>query len=210
MPDHLKRTIAPRVAAGDDRGREQTLTPATPAMQASRLMPARDDSAERRRKSSTRMHCQAEAGVCARTLKNRAGRPQQRRGWVSRRSQPGNCRPQPSQARRDRRSASVALSCSRSIASTAPCSPSTSGRTSAPFVSMRQRACNASNMADGEVRRLLLKRLGPLSPDRVLVAREVPAGGLHVQSRASIESGEFGGQPILLVCDDRVGAYLTR
>jgi hypothetical protein len=77
----------------------------------------------------------------------------------------------------------------------------------APFALMRQRACNASNMTEGEARRLLLERVGPLPPDQVLVGREVPAGwSLHVQARAYVESGEFAaqlvGQPIFLVRAD--------
>ena len=69
---------------------------------------------------------------------------------------------------------------------------------------MRERACNAFNLTESEARRLLSQRVGPLPPDHVPVAREVPAGwSPHVHSRASVEPGEFAarlaGQPIFLV-----------
>ena len=62
-------------------------------------------------------------------------------------------------------------------------------------------------MTESEARRLLQERVGPLPPDQVLVANEVPAGwSLHVQSREYVETGEFAaqlvGQPIFLVRAD--------
>jgi hypothetical protein len=77
---------------------------------------------------------------------------------------------------------------------------------------MRERACNAFNLTESETRRLLSERVGPLPPDHVPVAREVPAGwSLHVQSRADVETGEFAvrlvGQPSFLVRGDAVADF---
>jgi hypothetical protein len=62
-------------------------------------------------------------------------------------------------------------------------------------------------MTESEARRLVLERVGPLPPEQVLVAREVPAGwSLHVQSREYVEARDFAaqlvGQSIFLVRAD--------